>query len=74
MRVKYIVVKEPVFGMEVPVTFPEVIPHPTVEIKNGQVVSAGFYSATLGAYGGSTGLGLNSRPQDTELIRTHIGI
>ena len=65
---KYIVVD--FSGMELPILFSEALPHKFVAGAK-PVVSAGFWVQDDGVWeakGGSDGLHLRSRPQDTKLI------
>jgi hypothetical protein len=53
------------------VLFSEVLTHAEVARRIGPVVSAGFYTKGS-AYGRSESLGIESRPQDTEIIESFL--
>jgi hypothetical protein len=65
-NMKYIVVTAN--GLEVAITFPEVITHADMAGRQS-VVAAGFCNRDLEAFGESTSLGLKSRTQDTQLLK-----
>ena len=63
---KYIVVDDG--GFELPELFHQVVQH-TTAARGRKVVGAGFFDGTH-AGGESVGLGIKSRPVDTEIIRS----
>jgi hypothetical protein len=72
---KYIIVEA--LGYEIPFIFPGVIQHSTMRQRlcMGQVVSAGYVclneNGLLECQGESVGMKIKSRPQDSDLIRSH---
>lgn len=74
MQLKYIIIEQA--GVEIPIVFPELLPHEVVAGRS-RVKSAGFCEldaeAQWQAGGKSVSLGLNSRPQDTEILNFHLG-
>jgi hypothetical protein len=74
MKPKYIIVKQA--GIEVPLVFSSLLLHRDVAGKR-KVKSAGFCGLDAAgkwiAGGKSASLGLSARPQDAEILNTHLG-
>ena len=68
---KYVIFLNLQFGFEIPVVFHSVVPHESISMAGCKAVAAGFYTPDQGAHGESIGLGLRSRPQDTEIITSN---
>jgi hypothetical protein len=71
---KYIIVVEPRFGMELPLVFPEVLDHSTA-LGTLKPISAGFVSIDLEKkkafpYGKSITLNLASREADQSILES----
>jgi hypothetical protein len=64
---KYIIFR--VKHFELPVIFHEVLPHDTIAVKDGTPVAAGFIDEAGVCSGRSVGLKLESRQQDTEIVK-----
>ena len=70
---KYVILKE--LGIEVPIMFPDMVPHNTQADK--EPISAGKFRISIDVndkriyhvWGESTGLKLQSRPEDADIIR-----
>jgi hypothetical protein len=72
LDLKYVIIKDSALAIEYPILFPRQLVHRSVasfDAKN--VVSAGFCDVGDGysAYGFSESLGVESRPEDTEIIQ-----
>lgn len=68
---KYIIYE--INGIPSPVLFPDHIPHRNIAVAlsgfySRALVSAGFFTADLGAHGQSESLNLSSREEDTPII------
>jgi hypothetical protein len=73
MKSKYIIIKHA--GVEVPLIFSQLLMHKVVAGKS-RTKSAGFCELNATgkwiATGGSVSLKLNARPQDAEILNTHL--
>lgn len=69
---KYIIIRDNALSVEYPILFPRQLIHRLVaSFAVNNVVSAGFCDVDDGysAYGFSESLGVESRPEDTDIIR-----
>mgnify|MGYP007134672514 CR=1 FL=1 len=80
MASKYIIIADP-SGNENIIVFPATMVHKDVAwclAKSKQAcfetVSAGFVDEFLNCYGESSSMGLRSRPEDTNLLRSSLGM
>jgi hypothetical protein len=64
---KYIIVIK--HDIEMAVIFDEILQHSDVAVAFGNVVSAGMCSASGNAYGKSISLKLESRPEDSDIVK-----